>query len=107
MILDASRGSMRPLLMMLGLLHSAAPRPCTAMPNKSIENATRRGTTARSDLDKTSRPTIAFIGDSTHRNQLQFLCDVLGTAPARNRDGHVVHWFNVFFQRDHGGAQGF
>ena len=79
MILDARLGSMRPLLMTLGLLHTHAK---TMYRNAQQINRERNASWYYGPLglDKVEA-SIAFIGDSTHRNQLQFLCDVLGTQP--------------------------
>ena len=79
MILDASRG-MRPLLMMLGLLHATDAK---TMYRSAIQiNRERNASWYYGPLGLDGvEATIAFIGDSTHRNQLQFLCDVLGTQP--------------------------
>ena len=80
MILDASRGSMRPLLVMLGLLGRASCK--TMYRNAQQINRERNASWYYGPLGLDGvEATIAFIGDSTHRNQLQFLCDVLGTQP--------------------------
>ena len=71
---------MRPLLMMLGLLHATDAKTMyrSAIQINRERNASwYYGPLGLSDVTAT----IAFIGDSTHRNQLQFLCDVLGTQP--------------------------
>ena len=80
MILDASRGSMRRLLMTLGLLHRASCK--TMYTNPKQVNRERNASWYYGPLGLDGvEASIAFIGDSTHRNQLQFLCDVLGTQP--------------------------
>ena len=70
---------MRPLLMMLGLLHTQAK----TMYRSAIQiNRERNASWYYGPLGLDGvEASIAFIGDSTHRNQLQFLCDVLGTRP--------------------------
>ena len=70
---------MRPLLLLVGLLHAEAK----TMYRSAIQiNRERNASWYYGPLGlENIEATIAFIGDSTHRNQLQFLCDVLGTQP--------------------------
>jgi hypothetical protein len=68
------------MLLMLGLLHSASAK--TMYTNPKQVNRERNASWYYGPLGLDGvEATIAFIGDSTHRNQLQFLCDVLGTQP--------------------------
>jgi len=65
------------LLLALGLAHAKTEYRSALQIGRERAAAWYYGPLGLQDI----QATIAFIGDSTHRNQLQFLCDVLGTAP--------------------------
>ena len=73
----ASRDSM---LLVLGLLHATDAKTMYRNAQQITRERNASWYYGPLGLD-TVEASIAFIGDSTHRNQLQFLCDVLGTQP--------------------------